>query len=310
MNPTATVQPASRAGLIAAFATIYVVWGSTYLAMLIAIQTLPPFLMAGMRFLFAGSMLFLWLRLRGEPLPARQNVFVAAAAGGLMLLGGNGLVAWAEQSIASGLTALLIALTPVWFTLLEWIRPGGRRPAGQTLLGIVIGFLGMIWLVAGRSAGGPTNAIQSHWGVVALMVAGISWAAGSLLTKYKMPPHSSVWMNAAVQMICGGALLLVVGGGLGESQQLHWAQVSRASWLALAYLVLVGSWIGYGAYIWLLKHSQPAHVATYAYVNPVIALMLGSLVMGEKLNIQMLWAAAVILVGVVIITLPKRMVPG
>jgi drug/metabolite transporter (DMT)-like permease len=294
----------ARTWLFAAFAIVYLVWGSTYLAIRVAVGTLPPFLLAGARFLFAGLVLLVWLRWRGVTLPTRNQWHHAAIVGVLLLVGGNGLVVWAEQSVSSSMAALLVALTPVWFALLEWLRPGGARPTLQTVIGIVVGFSGVALLVSGKNTiipGGPVN----YRGLLALVLAGGCWAAGSLWSRYH--PHTdSPWMTAAAQMISGGAALLVVAFLLGEPAQFHASQVSRASWLALSYLVVFGSWIAFSAYIYLLRASTPSRVATYAYVNPVIAVLLGWLVLGEPLSRQTLWAAAIILAGVIITTLPRR----
>jgi drug/metabolite transporter (DMT)-like permease len=304
MNVETQALVPSRTGKMAAFATIYIVWGSTYLAMRVAIETLPPFLMAGVRFLIAGGALFLWLCFRGEPLPAKKHWLFAAIAGLLMLGGGNGLVVWSEQFVSSGLAALVVGLTPVWFAALEWLRPGGRRPEWRTIFGILVGFSGVVLLVTARESSSHQSAVHGFWSVGALMLASISWAGGSLFAKYN-PSHRSPWMNAAMQMICGGAALLVLGLGTGESGRWHWDRVSAQSKMALSYLIIFGSWIGFGVYVWLLKHSKPSHVATYAYVNPVIALFLGRLLLGELINAQILWATGFILAGVVITTLPK-----
>ena len=303
MNTSPKVVP-KQTLLIVAFATVYIVWGSTYLAIRVAVETLPPFLLAAGRFLIAGSLMFGWLRLRGVAMPAKNQWFNAAIAGILMLLGGNGLVVWAEQTVSSSLAALLVALTPVWFALLDWLRPGGKRPAGYIWAGIVVGFIGVTLLVSGRGAS-DVSVVRNPWGVAALVIAGFSWAAGSLWSRYNPKPESP-WMNAALQMICGGAALLALSMFHGEPAHFHLAQASVQSWWALLYLVVLGSWIGFSAYVWLLKASTPSRVATYAYVNPVIAVLLGRIWLNEPLGMRTLWAAAIILVGVVITTLPKR----
>jgi drug/metabolite transporter (DMT)-like permease len=301
----ASPQVASKQTLlIVAFATVYIVWGSTYLAIRVAVETLPPFLLAAARFLIAGSMMFTWLRLRGVAMPAKNQWFNAAIAGVLMLLGGNGLVVWAEQSVCSSLAALVVALTPVWFALLDWARPGGKRPALYIWVGIVVGFVGVTLLVTGRNSAGA-SVTRNPWGVAALVVAGFSWAAGSLWSRYNAKPDSP-WMNAALQMMCGGVALLALSLFHGEPAHFHFAQASAQSWWAFLYLVVFGSWIGFSAYVWLLKASTPSRVATYAYVNPVIAVLLGRLWLHEPLGMRTLWAAAIILAGVVVTTLPKR----
>lgn len=299
-----TVPAPPRTLLIVAFGTVYLVWGSTYLAIRVAVETMPPFLLAGTRFLVTGVMMFGWLRLRGAALPDRKQWFHAAIAGVLMLLGGNGLVVWAEQTVSSSLAALLVAVTPVWFALLDWLHPSGKRPAAYTLAGIVIGFGGVALLVCGRNPAGLTLA-QNPWGVATLGLAGFAWAAGSLWSRYHAKLESP-WMNAAVQMICGGTAALLLSCIRGEPERFHYARVSTQSWLALLYLIVFGSWIAFSAYVWLLKVSTPARVTTYAYVNPVIAVLLGCLLLGEPLGAHTLWAAGIILAGVIITTLPKR----
>ena len=305
MNPTLSPQARrARTLLFVCFTIVYLVWGSTYLAIRVAVETLPPFLLAGARFLLAGVVLLLWLRLRGTAWPSRRQWRHATIVGVLLLAGGNGLVVWAEQSVPSALAALLVALTPVWFALLEWVRPRGLRPSVQAVIGIVVGFGGVVLLVSGQNAllsGGTVN----YWGILALVLAGASWAAGSLWSRYHDHP-ASPWMTAAAQMTSGGAALLVIALVRGEAGQFAAGHASGRSWLALAYLVVFGSWVAFSAYIYLLKASTPPRIATYAYVNPVIAVFLGRLVLGETLSQQSLWAAAIILAGVVITTLPAK----
>ena len=303
-TPLSASARRARTLLLLSFAIIYTVWGSTYLAIRVAVETLPPFLLAGARFVIAGSVLLVWLRLRGVALPSRVQWRHAAIAGTLLLLGGNGLVVWAEQSVPSNLAALLVALTPVWFALLEWARPAGLRPTMQTVLGIVVGFGGVVLLITGQKPL-PSGGTVSGWGLLALVFAGICWASGSLWSRHHARPESP-WMNAAAQMLCGGVALLMVALLSGEPGTFHVQEVSGRSWLAMIYLVIFGSWIGFSAYVYLLKVSAPAHIATYAYVNPVVAVFLGWWVLGESLTRQSLWAAVIILAGVVITTLPER----
>jgi drug/metabolite transporter (DMT)-like permease len=291
--------------IVAAFAAVYAVWGSTYLAIRVVVESLPPFLAGAVRFIVAGAVLLAVLKLRGVPsLTARQWKH-AAVTGALLLVGGNGLVMWAEKTIPSGLTALLIALTPVWFALLDWARPGGMPPRMKTVAGIVVGFVGVIMLVTARSAGTHGAQNPSDWlSALAIIVAGAFWASGSLYSKYN-PNPASPWMNSAAQMICGGAGLLVLSLLFGEPFTTRWTGVTQRSLAALVYLIVFGSWIGFSAYIYLLKHCKPSAVSTYAYVNPVIAVFLGWLILGETLSAGMLWGAAVVVAGVVIITLPE-----
>ena len=290
---------APRGLVIAAFAAIYLIWGSTYLGIRFAVETLPPFLMGGARFLTAGLLLYVWLRASGTPAPSPVNWCHAALASALMLGVGNGAVNWAEQRVSSGLAALIIAGTPLWFALFDWLRPGGKRPTLQTVLGIAVGFAGVLMLVGSRSAlrGGAPD----FSGVVALVCASVAWAIGSLYTKYSPKPESPM-MVAAQQMIAGGILLALGGLVMGESAAWDPTRVSRRSLTAFVYLTLIGSLVGFSAYAWLLKATTPARVSTYAYVNPVIAVFLGWAFGGETLTAQMLTAAGVIVLGVVIIT--------
>lgn len=297
-----TSHPPSRTLIVLAFAAIYLIWGSTYLAIRIVVETLPAFTSAAVRFLVAGGLLLAFLFLRGTPLPSRAQWKHSLISGTLLLVGGNGLVVWAEKSIASSLAALLVALAPIWFALLDWLRPGGVRPRFKTVAGIAVGFVGVSLLVRGN--GTPHH--STLLGSIAVIVAGISWAAGSLFTKHS-PNTGSPWMNAAAQMTCGGAGLAVVGLLLGEIQSTHWPAVSARSLGWLAYLVVFGSWVGFSAYVWLLKVVSASRVSTYAYVNPLIAVFLGWLVLDEKFTPRMLAGALVVVAGVLIINLPVKM---
>jgi drug/metabolite transporter (DMT)-like permease len=298
---TQPTSPPSRTLIIAAFAAIYVVWGSTYLAIRVAVETLPPFLSAGVRFLVAGGLLLPFLARRGFAKPSQPQWRHAWIVGTLLLVGGNGLVMWAEKTVPSGLTALIVALAPVWFALIDWVRPRGVRPQLKTIVGIIIGFIGVVMLVKGR--GNALHGQAYGFGALAVIVAGICWASGSLYAKHSSN-GGSPWMNAAAQMICGGAGLLLVGVVLGEPFRTDWSRVSGRSLAALAYLIVFGSWIGFSAYVWLLKASTPSRVSTYAYVNPVIAVFLGWALLGESLNAHMLFGALVVLAGIITITIP------
>lgn len=293
---------APRGKLVAAFAAIYLIWGSTYLGIRFAVETLPPFLMGGVRFLLAGALLFGWLRWRGMANPVPAHWRNATVVGALLLGVGNGLVNWAEQRIPSGLTALLIAVTPLWFALLDWARPGGNRPHARILVGILVGFVGVAMLVGSRDIL-QQNTLDAA-GAAAVLVASLAWAGGSLYARHTPKPESPL-MAVALQMIMGGAILLLTGLARGESGAVHWDGISVRSLLAFTYLVVVGSLIAFTAYSWLLKASTPARISTYAYVNPVIAVLLGWLLGGEQLTTRILWAAAVIVLGVVIITVRK-----
>lgn len=291
------LRPPSRAAVVLGFATIYVVWGSTYLGIRFAVETIPPFLMGGSRFLVGGLLLHAFLRLRGAAAPDRAQLREAAVIGALLLLGGNGLVNWAEQFLPSGLTALMVGATPLVFAVLEWVLPPRRRPGAAAFLGIALGTAGVAWLqVDGDWSGAfPLGAM------VALAVASVSWALGSLRSK-RNHGGGDPFMAASLQMMAGGGLQLVVGTGLGEWARFEPAAVSLRSGLAWLYLVVVGSLLAFGTYIWLLRASTPAKVATYAYVNPVIAVFLGWALAGEAVTASMLVAAAIIVASVVIIT--------
>ncbi len=288
-----------RLKVLAAFAAIYLIWGSTYLAIRFAIDTIPPFLMAGWRFLIAGGLLYGWLRIRGVPTPQRIHWRSGIIIGGLMLLGGNGGVTWAEQHVSSGLAALLIATVPLWMVLLEWVRPSGRRPAPAVLIGVAVGLAGVVLLINPANLGGGSRVDPLGAGV--LVLAALSWSIGSLYSREAPLPESQM-MSTALEMLGGGALLVLLGTISGEWARLDLAGISTRSALAMAYLVTFGSLIGFSAYIWLLKVSTPARASTYAYVNPVVAVLLGWLLGGEPISGLMLLAAAIIIGAVVLIT--------
>jgi drug/metabolite transporter (DMT)-like permease len=289
----------SRARLLVAFAAVYVVWGSTYLFIRFAVETLPPFAMAGARFAVAGVILYVWARLRGIPAPTRGEARSAAIAGLFLLLGGNGAVVWAEQRVPSGVTALLVATVPVWMVLLDWLRPGGVRPRVAVFAGLALGLVGLAMLVGRPAMGGGEGA--DLVGAAVLVVGSILWATGSLYVGRNPRPRSGLIANA-VQMLAGGAALLAVGTIAGELGRLDLAAASTRSLLSLLYLIVAGSLIGFTAYTYLLQVSTPAKVSTYAYVNPVVAVFLGWAFAGEDLTARTLLAAAVILSGVAIIT--------
>jgi drug/metabolite transporter (DMT)-like permease len=300
---TDTPARPTLAKVIAAFAAVYVLWGSTYLAIRFAIETLPPLTMAGVRFLSAGGLLYGFLRLRGMPAPRRLHWRSAAVIGGLLLLGGNGNVVLAERTVPSGVVALLVATLPLWMVLLDWWRPGGVRPAGRTVVGLLVGFGGMMLLVgpSGLAGGGSVDPL----GAGMALAGSVSWAAGSIYARGAKLP-ASPFMATAMELLAGGALLLLAGAVLGELGALDPAGVSARSLLSLAYLVVFGSLVGFTAYIWLLGVSTPSRVSTYAYVNPVVAVFLGWAFAGEPVTPRVLVAAAVIVAAVAVITTGKR----
>lgn len=290
-----------QARLVIAFAAVYIIWGSTYLAIRWAIETMPTFLMAGVRFLVAGAVLYVWGRWRGAPKPTPANWRDAAVIGGLLLLGGNGGVVWAEQYVASGLAALLVATEPLWVVLLDWARPGGMRPTGGEILGLVLGFGGVVLLI------GPTNVGAAHvhpLGALALIGATLSWATGSLYSRRAKLPHAP-FLTTGMNMLAGGALLMVAGTMSGQWAGVQVGAISLKSVLALLYLILFGAIVGFTAYLWILKQATLATASTYAYVNPVVAVFLGWALAGEPVTPRILAAASVIVGSVVIITLAR-----
>ena len=295
----------SRFALVVAFAIVYVVWGSTYLAIRFAIETLPPFLMAAARFLIAGSLLYGWARLAGGAArPGRPQWAATTVVGLLLLLGGNGLVVWSELRIPSGVAALLGGIVPLWMVLFDWLRPGGARPTAQVVLGLVLGLAGLVWLIGPYplAAGERIDPI----GAVAVVLSGIAWAAGSIYQRHA-PMPSSPSLSTAMQMLTGGAGLLVVAVALGEWSHAEVASFSPRSVLAFVYLTVLGSIVAFTAYVWLLRASTPARVSTHTYVNPIVAVLLGWALADEPLTPRMLVAVAVIVGGVALITLaPKR----
>jgi len=289
----------SRYRLVAAFLAVYIVWGSTYLAIRYAIETLPPLLFSGTRFMVAGLMLYGWARLRGAAKPEPANWRLAFIIGGLLLLGGNGAVVLAERSVPSGLTALLIATEPLMVVLLDWARPGGLRPTGRVALGLALGMIGMFILIGPASLAGANevNLAGAAW----LIAATISWAAGSLYvarTRTRLSPT----LFAGMQMIAGGALLFIAGVLHGETHGFVLAAVSLRSLTSLVYLILFGSLVAFTSYSWLLRVTPPSLAATYAYVNPIVAVLLGWAFAGESISLRTMVAAAVIVAAVILIT--------
>jgi drug/metabolite transporter (DMT)-like permease len=288
-----------------ALATVYVIWGSTYLAIAIAIESMPPFWMAGVRFVVAGALLYGFSRWRGAPRPTLPHWRSAALIGGLLLLGGNGGVVWAEQRVSSGIAALLVSMVPLWMVLFRWMQPGGERPTKQVWAGVTLGFIGLMLLVRPGSDGSGAGVDKIDLlGVAALVLACISWAWGSIYSR-RVPLPDSPFLVTGMEMLCGGALLLLFGAFAGEASRLDLAAVSSRSALALLYLITFGALAGFTAYIWLLKVANPVLVSTYAYVNPIVAVFLGWLILGEPITAKTLIAAAVIVAGVVLITLAQ-----
>lgn len=293
----------SRAALVAAFATIYIVWGSTYLAIGVAVRAMPPFVMAGTRFVLAGALLLAWQRVRGTAWPTAAQWRDHAITGFFLLLGGNGLVAWAEQTVPSGVTALVIGVTPLCMALAEWAAPGGRRPRAGAFGAMALGLGGVAWLAAPWDK--PAAGGLPLGGTLALLAASALWAVGSIHSR-QVRSGADVITGAALQMLTGGAMQLMAAAALGEFADFHPASVGATGWVAFFYLVVFGSLVGFSTFAWLIRHSRPALVATYAWVNPVVAVWLGWQFQGEPLTPRTLAAAAVIFAAVVLVTLQKN----
>jgi drug/metabolite transporter (DMT)-like permease len=296
-----SAKPA-RSALILAFAAIYLIWGSTYLGMRVAVESMPPFLMAGVRFLTAGALLFGFLQLRGAAWPSRRQWTTNAIIGTFLLLGGNGLVAWSEQFLPSGITALLIGVSPLFIVLTEWAWPGGVRPTAVTMGALLLGFVGVAWLAAPweNAAHGGLHL----GGVLAILGACVSWAVGSIYSRHAKH-GAEPFLASALQMLGGGAALSLAALLHGDFARFEVAAVTRSSWLAFGYLIAIGSLVGFSTFVWLMKHSTPARVSTYAYVNPVVAVFLGWLILHEPITPRTIVASVVIVASVAIITTEK-----
>jgi drug/metabolite transporter (DMT)-like permease len=282
-----------------AFAAIYIIWGTTYLAIRVAVDTIPPFIMAGTRFVIAGVAVFAVLRARGVAMPTRIHWRSAAVVGAFMLVGGNGFVTWSEQQVPSGIAALVVATVPLWMVLFDWLLFGNIRPGKRTAAGLVLGFFGLSLLIGPRLAQGTAGISWLSW--LILFLAPVLWSYGSLHSRRANLPENT-FMSVSLEMAAGGVLLLLAGLLTGEASELNVGQISSRSLLAMLYLTIFGSIIALTAYVWLLKTVQASRVATYTYVNPVIAVFLGWLLLGEAINSQMLAAAGIIFMAVILIT--------
>jgi drug/metabolite transporter (DMT)-like permease len=279
-----------------AFFSVYLFWGMTYLAMRVAVVDIPPHLMSGSRFLVAGLVLYAWARLRGHGPPTARQWRAAAIIGAFLLLGGNASVAWAEQRVPSGLAAVLIAVAPIWMVGLEWAR-GGPRPQRHVSAGLLLGLLGVGLLVSSRD---PTGSGVDPVGAVILVLASASWAWGSVVSKSAALPESP-FLATSMEMIAGGILLLLTAAAAGQFNGFNPAKVSTSAALAWSYLVVFGSLVGFTAYIWLLGVTSIAKAGTYAYVNPIVAVILGWAILHEPVTLRMLLGAGVILAGVALV---------
>jgi drug/metabolite transporter (DMT)-like permease len=299
-------EHATRAQLVLGFGIIYIVWGSTYLAIRIGLETLPPFFMGGTRFLIAGTLMYAWARLRGAAKPTAAEWRSSAIVGFLLLFVGNGAVSWSEQRVSSGMASLLVATVPLWLVLCEWAQ--GQPPAITKLIGVMIGLVGVGLLVMPASGDSSATAVDPL-GAGVLMISALSWTVGSLYARgATMAKPAS--LAIAMQMLVGGALLLTLAGATGEVATVVRNGITLGSGLALLYLVFFGSIIGFSTYMWLLRVASPTAVGTYAYVNPVVAVLLGVLLAGERLPSQALLATLVIVGGVAMVSLAPHFARG
>lgn len=289
----------ARLPLVLAFLAVYIIWGSTYLAIRFGVESMPPFLMAAVRHTIPGLLLILWSSRRRPFRPTRRQWRDTAIVGLLLLLGGNGLVTWAEQWVPSALTALLLASIPLWMWLFSRMVSRESRPGARGLAGLILGFAGVGLLVEPR--GELAADAQTLAGTVGLLVAAVSWAAGSLYSRRADLPKD-VSLSTGLQMLAGGLSLFVVGTAAGEWARVDVGGVTTRSFLSLIYLIVFGSIVAFSAYVWLLQVAAPAKVATYAYVNPVVAVFLGWALGGETVSVRTLVASAVIVASVVMIT--------
>jgi drug/metabolite transporter (DMT)-like permease len=282
-----------------AFAIIYFVWGSTFFAIRIGVQEVPPFLLAAMRFLAAGLVLYLWMLAQRERSPNGRQWLSVLVLATLIFVGDYGLVFWAEQRVPSGVTAVMLATIPVFMALSEIILLHTQRLTLRLSVALLLGIAGVAVLIS-RSlhlGGAPVDSS----GALALLIASLSWSIASVLTR-KLPLPASKVMSSGVQMLAGGVLLALTSASLGEFHQFHASAVSRAAWLALLYLIVAGSIVAFTAYVWLIHHESPTRVGTYAYVNPVIAVLLGYFAGDEALGLRTVLGTFCVLISVVLIT--------
>ena len=299
--PAASENRASLPAIWSALIVVYLIWGSTYLAIRYAVETTPPFLMAAVRFIISGGFLYALRRFKGDPRPEAVEWRSAAIIGIFLLVGGNGGVAWAEQFVTSSLAALLVATVPLWMVLIDTLRAAGKRPGLLAISGILIGFVGAVLLIG--SAAGSADAANFS-GAIALLLASLSWSTGSIYGKSAKLPASQL-LGTGMQMLAGGVALMLLAIIRGEWSDFELAAVSPRSALALAYLTVIGS-SAFVAYVWLLRVAPTPLVATYAYVNPLVAVLLGYFLAQEPMTARTLLAASLIIGSVVLVSTPRR----
>jgi len=289
--------------VLVAFAIIYFVWGSTFLAIRVGVREVPPFLLAGMRFLIAGVVLFLWMRFKGTPAPSFREWSSASLLAILIFVFDYGLLFWAEKRVPSGIAAVMMAMIPVFMALSEIVILRTQRLTARLAFALLVGIAGVAVLVS-RSLSFGEAPIETS-GAIALLVASVSWSVASALTR-KLPLPAAKTMSSGVQMLAGGVFLTVTAAVLGEFRGFHIQSVSRGAWLSLAYLIVAGSIIGFTAYVWLIHHESPTKVGTYAYVNPVVAVLIGYFLGGEAIGPRTILGTVFVLVSVIVITTTKK----
>ncbi len=302
-SPEKHNTPSSLA-IWSAMTSVYIIWGSTYLAIRFAIETIPPFLMAGTRFLVAGGILYLLRRFLGDKAPLWKEWRSAALIGFFLLVGGNGGVVWAQQYVISGMTALLVGTAPLWMVLIDLFHPSGRRPNRWAVIGLFLGFIG-ISLLIGQGQLFDKGAQIDFVGAFVLIGASLSWAIGSLYSRQASLPSSPL-LWTAMEMLTGGAGLFLLGLLTGELPEFNLSALSFQSFAGFTYLVLFGSWIGLTSYTWLLRNAPTPLVSTYAYVNPVVAVLLGHLIAGEPVTVYTVIAASIIIGSVALISISQQ----
>ncbi|MFT3932976.1 MAG: EamA family transporter [Chitinophagaceae bacterium] len=304
-TPTLSQKNPSKALVITAFVALYLIWGSTYLGILIAVKSIPPFLMAGTRFIIAGVILYTWCRLKGEATPDIKSLAHISFSGILLLFVGNSGLVWVEQYLPSGFAAIVIATTPLWFVILDKRQWKFHFANKQIVIGLLIGFAGVLSLFAGKS---DIHFLDNKMQLISffvLVLGSISWATGTLYSKYKKT-NGTNGMKASIQMIAAGLVASVTSVSTGELHQFSWSNVSTESIIAVAYLVTFGSLIGYMSFVFLMSVRPPSIVGTYAYVNPVVAVFLGWLIANEQITWHQIVALIIILTGVIIVNFSKE----
>jgi drug/metabolite transporter (DMT)-like permease len=313
-----TPKTPSNVLVVAAFATVYIVWGSTYFFIRISLEHIPPYILGAMRFIASGVLMLAWCALRGEKIFSWKYIRPAVISGLLLLGIGNGGLIWSEQYLASSLAAILLAAGPIWFVLLDKSKWKENFSSKATVIGLLVGFGGVILLFGERllhsfgnahasGDGGTVQGVGGHWQLIALgvlIIGSVSWAAGSLYSKYRAAGNPNS-INAGWQMLAAGIAFVPASWGSGELSHFHLQDVSTTSWLAVLYLVTMGSLAGYTAFTWLLQVRSATQVSTHAYVNPVVAVLLGVFFAGENMSPIQLLGLAIILVSVLLINLAK-----